>query len=372
MPKTDYKALIQPLRDGDLPTLQRLLRAHPDAARSPAVICEAGRTGSLLALQLLHRYGADLNASFRGYRPLHSLIQETPHGSHDRTNGDLDNRAATLKWMLANGADPEQLAAWPAMRALIAAAFVGEPRFIDELRKAGAKIDGFAAAALADLPRVSRSLEKDPAFATARDPGGLTALHCCVGSGMARANKKAPESLLAIANRLIDSGADVNATVRSWSRDVDVVYFAAHAQKRPLFELLLASGASPASALRSAVWNGRLELAEVALQCGAELDRAVDEGKPLLNQMIRWGQVKQALWMLGQGASPNLADENGWTAVHQAASRGNERLMQAVLEAGGDPSRGDKDGDTPLDVARARLRPKLVKLLNPDIHTKRR
>jgi ankyrin repeat protein len=268
--------------------------------------------------------------------------------------------------MLANGADPEQLGAWPAMRAIIAAAFVGEPCFVDELRNAGAKIDGFAASALADLPRVSRELEKDPGFATARDPGGLTALHCCVGSGMARANRKASQALLAIANRLIESGADVDATVRSWSHDVDVVYFAARDEKRPLFELLLQNGASAASALRSAVWNGKLELAEIALQHGARVDTAVDEGKPLLNQMIRWGQMRQALWMLEHGASPNVADENGWTAVHQAASRGNERMMQAVLEAGGDPSRRDKDGDTPLDVAKSRLRPKLVKLLNPD------
>jgi ankyrin repeat protein len=36
--------------------------------------------------------------------------------------------------------------------------------------------------------------------------------------------------------------------------------------------------------------------------------------------------------------------------VHQAASRGNVRILRAVLDAGGDPKRRDKEGRTPRDV----------------------
>jgi F420-dependent methylenetetrahydromethanopterin dehydrogenase len=38
--------------------------------------------------------------------------------------------------------------------------------------------------------------------------------------------------------------------------------------------------------------------------------------------------------------------------VHQAASRGNARLLQAVLDAAGEKRRKDKDGNLPRDIAR--------------------
>jgi len=46
-------------------------------------------------------------------------------------------------------------------------------------------------------------------------------------------------------------------------------------------------------------------------------------------------------------------DENGWTALHQAASRGNEKMFNAVVSAGGDLNRKTKDGRTPLEVAQS-------------------
>jgi ankyrin repeat protein len=73
-------------------------------------------------------------------------------------------------------------------------------------------------------------------------------------------------------------------------------------------------------------------------------------GKPLLNDVIRWGQIPQTTWLLEQGASPNVPDERGWTAVHQAASRGNVRMLRAVLDAGGDARRRDKEDWLPRDV----------------------
>ena len=95
-------------------------------------------------------------------------------------------------------------------------------------------------------------------------------------------------------------------------------------------------------------------------QDGAVIDRATASGKPLLNDLIRWGQIPQMTWLLEHKASPNVPDERGWTAVHQAASRGNVRIMRAVLEAGGDPRRRDKEGRTPRDVT---LSGKLAEML---------
>lgn len=120
-----------------------------------------------------------------------------------------------------------------------------------------------------------------------------------------------------------------------------------------MFDLLLESGADATDAFSHAVWGGAYELAESALAHGAIIDRATANGKLLLNDVIRWGQIPQMTWLLEHAASPNVPDERGWTAVHQAASRGNVRMLRAVLDAGGDAKRRDKEGRMPRDVARA-------------------
>jgi ankyrin repeat protein len=163
-----------------------------------------------------------------------------------------------------------------------------------------------------------------------------------------------------MAQLLLAAGADLAATARSWSHDVDAIYFAAGVKDLAVFNLLLDRGADATGALSTAVWNGAYELAEAALAHGAQPDRATANGKPLLNDLIRWGQFRQAYWLLERGASPNLPDGSGWTAVHQAASRGNENALRAVLKAGGDATRRDQSGRSPRDLA---TKSKLAELL---------
>ena len=159
--------------------------------------------------------------------------------------------------------------------------------------------------------------------------------------------------VLEVARLLIAAGAEVGARTRSWAHDVDAAYFAAGRKNKAMFDLLLDHGADATEALSHAVWAASYDLAESALAHGAVIDQAVANGKPLLNDMIRWGQIPQMLWLLERKASPNVADSRGWTAVHQAASRGNARILRAVLDAGGDPKKTDKQGQTPRDITRS-------------------
>jgi ankyrin repeat protein len=344
-------ALIQALREGDLDAVRNAIEADPKVARQARVVGAAAGRAMEPALVLLKKAGADLNASWRNYRPLHNLLQSEPHAAAGKPT---PARLACLEWLLDNGADPEQHGAWPSARAIIVAAFVGSPEYVKVLRKRGAKIDGFAGAALGDRRLVEKALRERPDFARDRDHGGLTALQCAAGSRMPKVD------MLGIARLLIDAGAEVGALTRSWAHDVNAAYFAAGRKDRAMFDLLLASGADATDALSHAVWGGAYELAESALEHGAVIDRATASGKPLLNDLIRWGQIPQMTWLLEHKASPNVPDERGWTAVHQAASRGNVRIMRAVLEAGGDPRRRDKEGRTPRDVT---LSGKLAEML---------
>jgi ankyrin repeat protein len=335
--------LIQALKAHDLKAVRQAIAADPKSAKSARAMGEAGRLAFQAALELLVKAGGDLNASYRNYRPMHSLLQEDPHAAARKPSPE---RLACLEWMLEHGADPEQLGAWPSARAIVVAGFVGAPEYVKILRKGGAKMDGFAGAATGDRKLVENALASRSEFARERDCGGLTALHCAAGSRMPKADR------LGIATLLIEAGAEIAATVRSWTHDVDAVYFAAGTKDRAVFDLLLDHGADATDALGCAVWSAAFELAESALAHGGEPDRAKANGKPLLNDLIRWGQIPQVMWLLEHGASCNVADENGWTAVHQAASRGNERVLRAVLDAGGDKTRKDKTGQLPRDLTR--------------------
>ena len=352
-------AMIEGLRSGKLAGVRAAIQADPKGARNARAIVEAGRLAFQKAIELLHRNGADLNAASRGYRPLHALLQEDPHATVGKPSAQ---RLACLDWMLKHGADPEQLGAWPSARAIIIAAFVGQPDYVKRLRKAGTKMDGFVAAALGDRKLVEKTLRQRPEFAEERDTGGLTALQCAAGSRYPGAR------LLDIAHLLLDAGADVQAKTLSWNHEIDALYFAASAKNKSVFELLLRRGGDATEGLVHSLWGAGEDFAELAVAHGGDPDCAVTDGKPLLNHLICWGRVSPALWLLERGASPNVADENGWTAVHQAASRGNERMMRAVLDAGGDLTRRDKQGLTPFDIAKSAGRSKLMPLLSRSTH----
>ncbi len=327
----------------------------PKASPKRAVV-EAARNGSLAELERLRREGADLNASYAQYRPLHSLIQTDPHRAQRRPSAE---RLRCLDWLLANGADPELTGGWPPARAMVIAGFTGVPEYVERLKDAGVKVDGFASAALGDVAGVKRALRADAAFANARDAGDLTPLICAAGSRMPGTE----DAAVRIAELLLDAGADPRATMQTPGHVLDATYFATGAKRGSVFQLILKRGGNPTEALSHAVWANLFDLAEIALSHGAEPDRAIANGKPLLNDLIRWGRMDATNWMLAHGSSPNVPDGDGWTAVHQAASRGNARLLQASLRAGGDPARKDKLGHTPLDVARIMRREKLVPLL---------
>lgn len=328
----------------------------PEVPPKPRAIVGAAQEASVADLEALLRHGGDVNGSYRSYRALHALIQEKPHEAAGKPSAE---RLACLDWLLAHGADPELTGGWPPARAIVTAAFTGIPEYVERLRKAGARIDGFASAALCEIGAVKKALGADAGLGASRDVGGLTALQCVAGSRLPGKEKAAVE----IARLLLDSGADPRALTKSWDHEVDATYFAAGAKKREVYRLLLERGGDPDAALSHAVWGNRFDLAEIALAHGGHPDRSFANGKPLLNDLIRWGRMVGTLWLLAHGASPNVRDRDGWTAVHQAASRGNARMLQAALAAGGDPQAKDKLGHTPLDVAKIMKRVKLFPLL---------
>ena len=335
------------------------LARHKGPVPSQAMM-NAGRLAWLPGLRLLVAKGGDLNASFKNYRGLHALIQERPHAGARATPA----RIACLKWMVDHGADPEQLAAWPQARALVVAAFVGDTAYVDALRDAGARIDVFTASALGDAGRVKKLLAKDPSLAAARDGGLLTALQCCAGSKMGAGDPAVAKGLLECARVLVAAGADVNALTQSWGHKVSVSYFVIRSGQIDMLTLLLDNGLDTTSAVATAAWEGRGDILDLLIARGADLTRARDDNRPVLNELVRWGQFSLARLYLSKGGPVNQPDDRGWTSMHQAVSRGNVKMLKDLLVAGGDAHRADHDGRTPRGMAKKSGRAELLQAID--------
>ena len=59
-----------------------------------------------------------------------------------------------------------------------------------------------------------------------------------------------------------------------------------------------------------------------------------------------------AAFLVARGADVRIEQDEGFTALHEAAQIGSEKLIALLLDAGADPNSRGKDGRTPLAVAR--------------------
>ncbi|HET6407612.1 MAG TPA: ankyrin repeat domain-containing protein, partial [Chthoniobacteraceae bacterium] len=128
---------------------------------------------------------------------------------------------------------------------------------------------------------------------------------------------------------------------------------------------LLGRGCNPNYGFGNCLWREPGRMAELFLAHWADPSGKEPSGVPLLNSRIHWNLPSVALWLLKNGADPNLTDKDGNTALHEAASRGiNPKVTQALLDAGGKKAAKNLASLTPLDIARQKKREKLIPLLS--------
>ncbi len=69
--------------------------------------------------------------------------------------------------------------------------------------------------------------------------------------------------------------------------------------------------------------------------------------------------------LLTGGARPDVADPEGSTPLHVAATRAHVGNIEALLRAGADREARTKAGETPADVARRCRKAKVLSALEP-------
>ncbi|KAI8010615.1 26S proteasome non-ATPase regulatory subunit 10 [Camellia lanceoleosa] len=100
--------------------------------------------------------------------------------------------------------------------------------------------------------------------------------------------------------------------------------------------------------LHSASSSGNLEIVEILLSSGANVNLKNNGGRTALHYAASKGWLKIAEILLSHGANINLKDKVGCTPLHRAASTGNSELYELLIEEGAEVDAIDKTGQTPL------------------------
>ena len=167
------------------------------------------------------------------------------------------------------------------------------------------------------------------AAVTARDSSGNTPLHIAAARGD-----------LAAVTRLLQQGADVNATVRS------AEWYSSEWGNTPL---------------HYAARDGRLDVAAKLIEAGASVNAANQRGQTPLHRAL--GHPDVAALLIQKGASASAADDRGQTPLHWAAGDGQGQAVALLISQGATVNQRDHCGETPLHLAARSGNPQVVGLL---------
>ena len=107
-----------------------------------------------------------------------------------------------------------------------------------------------------------------------------------------------------------------------------------------------------ATALQIAAAAGEVDVMELLLKRGANIEAATQMGMRPLHMAALGSMREAAVLLVAQGAEINPRDAGGQQPLHLAVSSNSYHVARVLLRRGADPTTGNYDGKTPLDLAR--------------------
>ena len=126
-------------------------------------------------------------------------------------------------------------------------------------------------------------------------------------------------------------------------------------------------GRSGISTLHSAAYYGDLEMVQVLLDYGADVNAKESTGCTPLNFALENHSKdldpRIVPFLLECGTDPNLQADNGFTPLHRASDSGRIEIVRVLVDHGASVEVQDKQGRTPVDIASGEQRDEIIKLL---------
>ena len=189
-----------------------------------------------------------------------------------------------------------------------------------------------------DAARVAELLAADPALASARDRGGVSALML----SRYRFDRATTDALLAVDPDLDVFEATALGYIDRLRERLDEDHWRARAYSADGF-----------TALHFAGFFGKPEAARTLLEAGAEVNAySTNEFKVQpLHSAAAGRHIEVCRILIAAGAEVNSRQRHGFTPLHGAAQHGDVEMVELFLSAGADPTAVTDDGATPADFA---------------------
>ena len=156
-------------------------------------------------------------------------------------------------------------------------------------------------------------------------------------------------------NRLIDAGADVNAT---HERGISVLMTAMRSKNVDTINLLLEKGAdvnatakNGDTALMDAVLYANVDIIKLLLEKGADVNAKNSDGYSVIITAVQIKDGEVLKLLIEKGADVNAKDNDRGTPLMVATNSGVLNNVIALIEAGADVTVKNKNDKTALDMA---------------------
>jgi len=366
--------------NGSAKMIARLLDAGADAnsatSEGETALMTVARTGNVEAAKVLLAHGADVNAreQWRQQTPLMWAVAEShPEMAQELIAHGADVNARQVEWHWERQVTKEPREKWMPLGGqtpLLFAARQGCVECARVLLKAGADINATDPNHMSSMVEALINghydfavfLLEQGADPTIADETGRTPLYAAVDDHtMPESNLPSPRETdnhltsMDVIKALLAHGANVNAQLVKQTPYRTKVDRGA--------DTMLTTGATP---LLRAAKAGDVEAMQVLLAKGADAKLTTKNGVTPVMAASGLGtkeedttgrkkteaQAVAAIKLcLDAGADINAVDRNGDTALHGAAQKGYDQVVQFLADHGAKLDIKDKRGRTPLDAA---------------------